>query len=279
MYTILSNRSLLKISGTENYKFLQGLITNDINKLKTQVAIYTCMLTPQGKFFADFFLYALNDDILVDLSKDRKFEILNKLKIYKLRSEVIFKELTDYEVVSFTEEARRVFDKLSGQYIFTDPRSTELGLRGFIHKQDLNQITSLLIENKDGYDNTRIKNFIAEGEKDLIADKSFILEYGIDKFGAVDFTKGCYVGQELVARTYHRGTIRKEITQIFSLENLPPPNTIINAGNDKIGIICTSTANKGLALINREIFENLTKEAELTAAGIKIQIKFMEKEK
>ena len=122
----------------------------------------------------------------------------------------------------------------------------------------------------------RIEHFIAEGEKDLVAGPSFPLEYGLDNLNAIDYKKGCYVGQELVARTHYLGEIRKQIVQVTSNDKLPLLGTVIYAGEQKLGIICSSLKNKGLALIRTENVVNLDPTTKITADGQEIKLKFKE---
>ena len=267
-YTILSGRSVVRVAGEDRFKFLQGLLTNDINKLESKKALYSCMLTPQGKYFADFFLYLDSDSILLDIPSLRQEEILKKLNIYKLRSAVTLIPCPEYKVIYFSS-VQHVND-----IIFTDPRSKELGIRGFIHEHNLKESTKDIAYDENAYDSARINNFIAEGEQDLVLGKSFILEYGLDELNAVDYTKGCYVGQELVSRTHHLGTIRKEIVRLEGGRDLPKLGSIIYSGEKKIGIICSSVYNKALALIRSEDVRNLDPSAEIMVDEQKVKLIF-----
>ena len=273
MYTILNERVVVQVSGEDRLKYLQGLITNDINKLKFEQAIYACMLTPQGKYFADFFLTTDQDTILLDIPAVRKEEILKKLNIYKLRSLVKIVESEEYKVVVFINEH---ITSSNQSVIFADPRLANFVLRGFIHSADFKELTHGLEQNENAYDSLRVDNFVAEGEKDLIPEQSFLLEYGLGELNAIDYKKGCYVGQELVARTYYRGVVRKQIVQVYSSGILPERGTNIYINKQKIGIICSSVANRGLALIKTEEVIDLNPQIKITAADQEIQLKFKE---
>ncbi|MCT4634633.1 MAG: hypothetical protein N4A31_00080 [Rickettsiales bacterium] len=268
-YTLLTERSIIRISGEDRFKFLQGLISNDVNKLLPNEGLYACMLTPQGKYFADFFLYIDGESILLDLPDLRQEEIVKKLNIYKLRSAVNIETCPEYKVVSF-------LSALKAPGVFKDPRSPTLGMRGFIHESNLSKLTRNIANNPNAYDLTRIENFIAEGEKDLIFEKSFLLEYGLDSLNAIDYNKGCYVGQELVARTHHRGTIRKQIVQVESKDKLPESGTKIYAGEKKLGVMCSAVNNKGLALVRTEDTINLNHAVKITVGNQEIKLKIKE---
>lgn len=274
MYTLLNNRSIVKVEGEDRFKFLQGLISNDVNKLKSMDAIYACMLTAQGKYFADLFLTEKNESILIDVPASREEGIIKKLNMYKLRSAVSISKCIEYQAVAFIEKPN-----ISNIYniIFMDPRSSKLGMRGFIAKAKLAEDLKDLEESPDAYDLARIENFIAEGEKDLVSEQSFILEYGLDDLNAIDYNKGCYVGQELVARTHYRGIIRKQILQVSSDKKLPELGSLIYAGEQKLGLICSSIDNRGLAVIRVENLKNLDKDAVITANGQEVKLRFKEK--
>ena len=265
IYTLL-NRAVVRVTGEDRFKFLQGLVSNDVTKLTANEGLYTCMLTPQGKYFSDFFLCLDDESILLDMPTLRQEEIIKKLNMYKLRSDVSFTLCPEHKVVAFLSDVT-----ISG-IVFLDPRSSSLGMRGFIHETQLTNMQ----HDQNAYDLARIDNFIPEGEKDLIPEQSFLLEYGLDDLNAIDYKKGCYVGQELVARTHYRGTIRKQIAQVESNNNLPPLGTIVYSGEQKLGIVCSSVANRGLALIRLEELQNLDKAAKITANGQEIKLKFKE---
>lgn len=258
-YVWLKNRAVVKVIGVDSFKFLQSILTNDLNKLRKDQAIYACLLTPQGKYFADFFLYCVEDGVLIDLYALRKEEILKKLNMYRLRSEVDFIDMPEYKVIS------SVSMSFEGVF-FKDPRSSSLGMRGFVKEGNLAE--------GDEYDLARIANFIPEGDKDLIPEQSFLLEYGFDDLNAIDYNKGCYIGQELVARTHYRGEIRKQIVQVQAIDKLPVLGTIIYAGERKLGMICSSVGSLGLALIRSEDVKSLEKNVGITADGKEVKLIF-----
>ena len=272
MYEILRERSVISIAGEDRFKFLQGLISNDVEKLHSTKAIYACMLTPQGKYFVDMFLLNKPNEILLDIPLIRQDDLLKKLKIYKLRSNIVISEHSEYQVLSFIDES------MNEKNVFEDPRTTLLGKRGLIKQDDLSKIVGSLKESKDAYDLLRINHFIPDGEKDLMTNKSFLLEYGLDQLNAIDYKKGCYVGQELVARAHYTGTIRKEIVQIRTSSNeLPEISTKIFAGEQKLGTICSSVGNIGLALVRTEDVKNLSDGQVIMAADKIVKLNFREK--
>lgn len=274
MYILLKERSVFKITGEDRIKFLQGLLSNDISKVNDQNPIYACMLTPQGKFFADFFLISKNKEIIFDISASNSTDIINKLNIYKLRSKINISNCIDYCVVSLINE-RNNFNE-NDSIIYKDPRSTSMGKRGYIYIDKIKELKNDSTESTDEYDKIRIHNFIPEGHKDLIPNKSFPFEYDLDMLNAIDYNKGCYVGQELVARTHYRGQVRKQVVQIIAKEKLPPLGTEIFIDKQKIGIVCSSVENIGIALVKTEDVLKYNKENKITTNNLEIEIIFKE---
>ena len=159
------------------------------------------MLNAQGRFLYDFFIFEDGQNLMVDCCVSKIDEIIKKLNFYKLRSKVLIEKQDELLVA-------QNFEALG----FVDPRHENLGFRAYLKKSDSENFSK---EDEAKYDFCRISNKIAEGEKDLIQEKSFILEFGFDRLNAIDYNKGCYLGQELTARTHHLGQIRKEIIYII----------------------------------------------------------------
>ncbi len=133
----------------------------------------------------------------------------------------------------------KVFYNQNGQG-FKDPRHEKLGFRFYGVTKDLADFAE-----KSEYDFTRISLKIPEGESDLTHDKSFILEFGFDDFHAIDYQKGCYVGQELTARTHYRGEIRKKILHVKISATEPPiKNSEITCEGKSAGIILSSVSHE-----------------------------------
>lgn len=206
VYTNLPNRALITVRGEDARDFLQGLITNDIKLLESQGMIYACLLTPQGKFLYDFFIYQDGDAYTLDCEGgERADALLSRLKKYKLRAKVQLDIQQDADVF-------QIFgDHWNGQY--TDPRGEVCGYRSYIRPTDATEVTF------DQWDHYRISHNIIDGSRDLIPEGSFIHEAQLDQWNAVSYKKGCYVGQELVSRMHHRG-LTKKILKCVSLDTI-----------------------------------------------------------
>lgn len=222
----LAERAILEIAGDDRKKFLQGLISNDINKATENNLIYAVMLNAQGRFLYDFFIFEIAEKLILDCSASRRDEILQKLNFYKLRSKVTLKKNDELKVF-YSENA--VSETLS----FKDPRHSNLGFRYYQNSSESSPISS--------YHFNRISLKIPEGESDLTYEKSLILEFDFDHLNAIDYQKGCYVGQELTARTHYRGEIRKKIfhVKIADLKTVEKNSEIACEGKS-VGIILSS---------------------------------------
>jgi len=198
IYTEIPNRATIIVKGDDRRSFLQGLITQDINLLDEGRLLYSCLLTPQGKFLFDFFIREKSGYILIDCEGGNRANALyKKLMIYKLRSNVSFE----------LHESTSVFQIFEGEWKgdYTDPRKPELGYRAYKEPDTLMKVSF------DIWDEFRIKHIIPDGSRDLIPEQSFIHEARLDDLNAVSYNKGCYMGQELVSRMHHRGLAKKHL--------------------------------------------------------------------
>jgi folate-binding protein YgfZ len=190
---------LIKVSGEDKYKFLQGLITQDIFLLDKSPLIYSCLLTPQGKFSFDFFISKNGPEIHIDCEDgDRANALLKRLSMFKLRSDVTLS-------LNETPDIWHVFGDVYEGQAFKDPRHELCGYRTTIQPTNIPEVAF------DVWDEYRIKLIIPDGSRDLIPEKSFLHESPIVIKSGVSMTKGCYMGQELVSRMHHRGLAKKQL--------------------------------------------------------------------
>lgn len=203
---LLKNRSVLKLTCKDTHTFMQGLITQDITLLGQQPLLYSLLLSPQGKFQYDMFLWQAGDALYIDT--DRVDDLYANLNRFKLRSDVQI-EKTDLNVyASLVEMADQIGDT------FKDPRHSDMGYRLY-SKATLDAKMTL-----EDYDNHRIALTIPDGARDMSVDKSIPLEWNMDQLKAISWDKGCYIGQELTSRTKHLGLIKKRV-QTLSVNELP----------------------------------------------------------
>lgn len=225
------SRCIFRITGTDRVHFLQGLVTNDVNRLQDG-AVYAAMLTPQGKLLADFILVAEGDAILLDVAEPLAAGLFKRLTMYKLRADVGI-EKTDLTV------SQGLGDAPAGA--FTDPRHPALGWRAYGPE------TTSAIDPAD-WQALRVAHLIPETGTELVPDGTFILEAGFERLNGVDFRKGCYVGQEVTARMKHKTELRKGLTRV-TVDGTAPVGTDIVADGKPAGTLFTQSGGSGIAYL------------------------------
>ncbi len=242
-YVPLKNRGLIHIEGEDRVEFLQGLITNDVSKLKEQRIQYSCLLTPQGKFLHDFFLHWGDGFILIDCEGGfRAEELFVRLNKHRLRSKVTLS----------LEKESPVYAIMGGEHesALADPRHFALGARSF------EKPNTFPHEDFDEWDKQRIILGIPDGSRDLEVERSTLLECNIDHFNAIDWDKGCYMGQELTARMKYRNLGKKHLQVIkFTAMAAPAPFQDIEINGKVIGNMRSSSGDIGLAIIKDDALE------------------------
>jgi folate-binding protein YgfZ len=189
-FTILEDRGILAVSGPDRRLFLQGLVSNDVEKLAENRAIYAALLTAQGKYLHDFIMVEVGEAIWLDA----------------VAVAAVFGEgaLAALGLSGEPGETR----SLDGGVALVDPRLARLGARAILDRSHLAGLGSELAQvDFAAYDRHRLALGIPDGSRDMVPDKSILLEAGFDELNGVDWQKGCYVGQELTARTKYRGTM------------------------------------------------------------------------
>ncbi|QFT59196.1 putative global regulator [Sulfitobacter sp. THAF37] len=227
----MTHRRILRLSGKDTREFLQGLITNDIDKL-AQGAVYAALLSPQGKYMADFLITEAPDgSILLDVAESHGDMLVQRLSLYKLRADVQIEE-TGLHV-------HRGLGKAPTDG-FPDPRTPEMGWRAY---RDAPQTDDAGID----WDALRVAHLVPETGVELTPD-TFVLEAGFDRLNGVDFRKGCYVGQEVTARMRHKTTLRKGLAQV-DVKGEAPVGTDLLAGEKPAGTLLTQAGGKGIAYL------------------------------
>lgn len=244
-HTPLPNRGLLRVSGDEAESFLQSLVSNDISKAAEDQAIYATLLTPQGKFLHDFFVVRDAEGFLIDCEADRLSDLKRRLTMYKLRSKV---DLVD-ETAQWQVLAGSVGEPVGG-FIFEDPRHPELGQRAIL---PVGHTPATGTADFSVWDDKRISLGIPDGSRDIEIEKSFLLEHRMDEWNAIDFKKGCYVGQELTARTKYRGNVRKRLTTVTVHGPLPETGTPVLVEGVEVGTVRTGINDRALAILRIEL--------------------------
>jgi folate-binding protein YgfZ len=259
---LLSDRSVVRVSGPAAHGFLQGLITNDIDKAKPGGAIHAGLLTPQGKILFDFFVVPAADGFLLEIAKAKAGELAQRLGFYKLRAQVEIAEDPSFAVAAAWGAPPRLPD---GAIAYADPRLSALGLRILLQAEADARNLGCTIAAEDEYHAHRIALGVPEGGRDYAFGDAFPHEAMFDRLAGVDFDKGCFIGQEVVSRMEHRGIARKRIVGVEGEGPLPPSGTEITAGGAPVGTLGSVSEHSGLALLR------LDRAEEAKAAGLPLR--------
>ncbi len=276
-YALLENRGVISLQGEDNRDFLQGLVSNDVRNIAADRAIHSAFLTPQGKYLFDFFMAERDAAIVLDCEAGRRADLMKKLRMYKLRSKVDLTDRTgDLAVFAvFGNKAAEALGLAAGAgaakpfangVVFTDPRLSEAGLRAILPKDGAEKALEAAGVNKGPvkeYERLRIGLGLPDGSRDMTVEKALLLENGFDELNGVDWEKGCYMGQELTARTKYRGLVKKRLTPVEITGPTPPPGTPVMAGDREAGEMKSAVEGLGLALLR---LEHLAAQTPLTCA-------------
>lgn len=271
----LPNRSVVSVTGGDAAKLLQGLITNDMDTLtKDGSALHAGLLSPQGKILFDFFVVRTASAILIDVAKDKAAELIKRLTLYKLRADVVIADAAnDYRVFAIWGTA--LPDDAQSALMYTDPRLGALGLRVIADRalvQTLSETPRLITVDETAYDAHRIAIGVPEGGKDYAFGDAYPHDACFDLFRGVSFTKGCYVGQEVVARMQNKSVVRKRVVKVEGAGPLVSQSDVL-LGDTPIGRIGSVSGNRGLAMMRLDrAADALDKPATLTASGVAITV-------
>jgi folate-binding protein YgfZ len=246
----LEDRAVIALTGAEARGLLQGLITNDIEKVAPGTGIYAALLTPQGKVVSDFLIAEGDGALLLDCPAAAAEMLLKKLKLYRLRAKVEIEARPGLAVFAGLTElpGRAALRAIT----FADPRLAALGPRSIGALAEMPDF----LPGAAAYHDARLALGVPEGA-DFGSDRIFALDAGLDELHGVAFDKGCYVGQELTARMKHRGTARKRLLTVEADDALPPPGSEIRDDSGVLGEITSSYGAKGFALIRLDRLEQV----------------------
>lgn len=264
--SLLSSRVCLRVQGDDARMFLNGLLTIDTVKIPAGVLRYGLLLSPQGKFLHEMFVLAeAEDSLLLDIDGARRADLLARLSLYRLRARVEIASLENMHVFA----AATPTGNDAGVRWHADPRLASMGVRAYATQAPDGFATLPEAE----YDARRVALGIPQGGLDMAVDRALPLEWGMDVLHAVDFEKGCYVGQEVTARTKFRAQLRKCVHKVDAMgAMLPPPGTPIMQGEQNVGEMRSSHGSAGLALISREAAIKAQREgAPLMAENLLLQ--------
>jgi folate-binding protein YgfZ len=268
-FSLVPHRSVIAVGGPDRVEFLQGLISNDATKVVPGRAIWAALLTPQGRFLNDMFVAdGGNETLLLETERDRAPALAKKLAMYKLRSKVTVEDRSkQLEVaVAYGPDAIDT-SPIDGVSAFVDPRLAELGLRVIAPTgaaASALQSHGFSAAPIEAYDALRLQLGVPDGSRDLVVEKALLLENGFDELNGVDWQKGCYMGQELTARTKYRALIRKRLFPVRIEGVLPAPGTAIFKDGQEVGELRSGSGKRALAMLR---LDAVNPGQRLTAGG------------
>ncbi|WP_296428276.1 folate-binding protein [Yoonia sp.] len=224
----MTDRTVIALTGTDRIAFLQGLITNDVARADASI-IYAALLTPQGKFIADFFVLGQPDRLLIDVATTHAANLAGRLAMYRLRADV---QIAQPPLVV----SRGTGPAPAGA--IADPRHPAMGWRAYgdTDVSDATDWTAL-----------RVAHLIPETGMELTPD-TYVLETGFEALHGIDFKKGCYVGQEIIARMKHKTALKKGLARV-AINGTAAPGDTIMADEKAVGTLHTVCGDQGLAYL------------------------------
>ena len=246
-FVIQDRRAVIALSGEDRVTFLQGLVSNDVAKASPERALWAAFLTPQGKFLHEFFITDDGERLLLAPEAERSAELIKRLTLYKLRSKVEIAETGLSMVTLFGADAPAALGlepeqgrakAWGGGMVFVDPRHAEIGAVGFLPRETLEAALAeagFEAGAESDYDARRIALGLPDGSRDLEPEKTVLLEAGFDELGGVDWKKGCYMGQELTARTKYRGLVKRRLLPLSFEGTAPLAGEAITQAGKEVG--------------------------------------------
>jgi len=274
-----SDRGRVLVSGADRASYLQGLFTNDIAGLKQGQGCYTAYLTAQGRMIADLHAYETGDVILLTMSGDVKDTVLAKLDQFIFAEDVqlgdvtatfaqvavvgpdaartlghVIGGVTDSALLAMADHANIRADWQGAPAIIT--RINDTGARGydvFVETAQASAFTNALVVagvvglDAETADAIRIESGMPLFHRDM-DEETIPLEAGIET-RAISFTKGCYVGQEVIIRVLHRGhgRVARKLVGLTIEGDVPPASgTSIRTSDREVGRVTSSTFSPAL---------------------------------
>jgi len=275
-FVMLDDRGILAVSGPDRRPFLQGLVSNDVEKVGPTSARYAALLTAQGKYLHDFMMVEAGESIWLDAEAARLGDLKRRLSLYRLRAKASLDEQPGLCVAAvFGVEALAALGLPSepgaarpfgSGVVFVDSRLAALGARALLPLDGTRASLAdagIAEADFDSYDRLRLSLGIPDGSRDLVLEKSILLEAGFDELNGVDWQKGCYIGQELTARTKYRGLVKRRLMPVRIEGPTPPPGAVVTADGREVGEMRSSHDGLGLALLRIE----KVREGKTLAAG------------
>jgi hypothetical protein len=241
---ILPERGVLEVAGEDRVAFLQGLVSNDVAAAGPGRAVFAALLTPQGKWLADFFIIAEEGRLLLDCERAQAGMLAQRLGRFRLRSKVALRDLSGEMAVAVGWGGAAM-----PVGAVPDPRLEAAGWRLVSARAPAANASA------EDWDSHRLALGLPEGSRDLVGEQSLLLEAGFDELHGVSWSKGCYMGQELTARTKYRGLLKRRLVPVEIEGPLPAPGTAVVAGAAEMGEMRSGRGGLGIAQLRLEALD------------------------
>ena len=257
-YYLFKKRGIILIEGKDRFKFIQGIISNDIELLRKKPSIYSSLLTPQGKFQYDFFISNFKEKFYLECDISAQEELISKFMMFKLRLDVKVSINYDYNIILSKKKLNFSERDSSSIFSFYDPRfDNSFFSRTYADSNFLNEIKKKYVEiNENRYQTLRLNNCIPDFSIDATKAKSLLLEMRFDELNGISWTKGCYMGQEITARMKHRNIVKKKIFKIL-IDFRSNLKNEITLENEIVGKLTSHNKKDGIAFLDTKALSNL----------------------
>ena len=261
---LLGDRGVIQMEGADATGFLQRLITNSVLNIPKGEGRYAGLLTPQGKLLFDFFVVLLPEGpdagYLIDCASEQSADLVKRLNLHKMRAKIAIEDQSESFAVAaiFSGEVAAGVEGV----VYRDTRAAGMGLRIIAPRAAL---AKLDLADPSRYEAQRIAQGVPKGGVDFVHGNAFVHDVNLDLMNGVDFKKGCYVGQEVVARVHYRNSARKRVVKIHFDGPAPAQGTHITAGETNIGQVGSTAGVEGLAMVRLDRLE------EARAAGVALK--------
>jgi folate-binding protein YgfZ len=235
----LPERGVVEVTGADRVSFLQGRVSNDVALAAPGRAVWAALLTPQGKWLADFFIVADGERLLLDCERAQAAMLVKHLSRYRLRARAALRDASD----AFAVHAAWGETPPETGMVVADPRLPAAGWRVLTTAPLPGGVDATL------WHAHRIGLGMPDGSRDLEADKTVLLEAGFDELGGVSWSKGCYMGQELTARTKYRGLVKRRLVPVTVTGPMPDPGTAVLRAGQEVGVLRSGAGQVALAVL------------------------------
>lgn len=255
----LDDRALIAVRGDDARPFLHNLLTQDVEGLAPGELRYAALLTPQGRLLHDLFLWRREGEVVVETAAGGAEDLMRRLTMYRLRAKVALARL-DEPIWALWDVAGS--PPQGGAWI-ADPRHPGLGWRALGAQPAIEAEPAA----PAAYDRHRLALGVPDALADGLSDKAYPIEVNLDRLNAIDFHKGCFVGQETTSRMHRRGTLKSRAAGFRYQGADPARGDELLAGTLRAGEVLAARDGVGLALVRLDRIGG-----EVTLAGRPVAI-------